>query len=73
MIVLDRVEGERAILEVDGEIVELPRSALPASVVEGSVLSLVVDVNGTAVARQEAEARLERLRQRDDGAMEINL
>lgn len=40
MIVVDRIEGTRAILEVDGQIVEIPATALPEGAGEGSVLLL---------------------------------
>ncbi len=60
MIVLDRVEGARAILEIGGEFVEIPASELPTDAKEGAVLVLTL---GDAEARlAEARARLERLR-----------
>ena len=76
MIVVDRVDGDRAILEVDGEIVEIPASALPDGAKEGTWLSLVANDNDRTeehAKKIEAEARLERLRRRDDGAESIDL
>lgn len=43
MIVVDRIEGTRAILEVDGETVEIPASALPEGAGEGAILRLVAE------------------------------
>lgn len=51
MIVVDRLEGRRAVLEVDGELLEFPRSALPPDVREGDVLTLGIDAAATAAAR----------------------
>lgn len=60
MIVLDRIEGNRAVLEMDGEIIEVPASILPPAINEGAVLVFVeVEAPGRLA---EAEARLERLR-----------
>lgn len=60
MIVVDRIEGTRAILDMDGETVEVPLAALPAGVKEGSQLR--VDLVPTSLAA--AEAQLARLQAR---------
>ena len=59
MIVVDRVEGDRAVLEVNGEIVVFPASALPAGAVEGSVLELSRGDASDLLAA--AQARIDRL------------
>lgn len=59
MIVVDRVEGDRAVLEVDGEFVDVPASVLPAGAVEGSVLVFGLGDASARLARaQERIARL---------------
>jgi len=58
MIVVDRIEGARAVLEFGGESLDVPLAALPAGVKEGDVLDLSVRAPDPA----EAEARLARLR-----------
>jgi hypothetical protein len=58
MISVDRIEGTRAVLDVDGEMIEMPLSALPAGVHEGAVLTFHATEADPAVA----EARLARLR-----------
>lgn len=60
MIVVDRIEGQRAVVEFDGEIIEIPLSCLPDGVGEGAALCFVA-VEATD-ARREAEERLARLR-----------
>jgi len=39
-VVVDRIEGELAVLEVDGGFVDWPLRSLPASTVEGTVLEV---------------------------------
>lgn len=38
MIVVDRIEGTRAVLEIGGERVDVPLAALPEGTAEGDVL-----------------------------------
>ncbi len=64
MIVLDRIEGQIAVLEVDGATYELPASVLPAGATEGCVLELALDADATGSRESEAKARLERLKKR---------
>lgn len=71
MIVVDRVEGDRAVLEVAGERVDFPVSALPQGVVEGSVL--VFSLADPSDRLAEAEARLKRLTARGPAADLIDL
>lgn len=71
MIVIDRFEGSRAVLEIDGERVEVPRTAIPVRAREGDALELLLaDASGLL---QAAEERLERLRARDSTADDIEL
>lgn len=71
MISIDRIEGPRAVLEVDGETVEIPASALPEGALEGDLLLLS---RGDATQQlKAAEDRLARLRARDTGGEEIEL
>ena len=56
---VDRFEGAQAVLEVDGEEVVRPRSALPPDLQEGDVIDLVtltVDRAATEQLRRETEA-----------------
>ena len=73
MIAVDRIEGQIAILDVMGETVEIPVSILPPDTNEGDVLTLTRVENGKDMLDRENKARLERLRSRDPGDMEIDL
>ncbi len=73
MIVIDRIEGARAILEVDGEMVEIPARLLPSGSSEGDVLSLNLCDDAAADMQRDNEERLARLREQDSGDMEIEL
>lgn len=41
MIVIDRFEGNFAVCEMDGQMVNIPRSCIPPQAGEGSALQLV--------------------------------
>ncbi len=64
MIVVDRIEGHRAVLLVGDERLELPLSALPVGTREGDVLKLVANADARQASLAEAEDRLARLKKR---------
>lgn len=81
-LIIDRFEGDMAVVEVDGErFIELPRWLLPADAAEDDLLVLIsraemggaithevrIDAAGTALARAEAEKLVDRLRRKDPG------
>ncbi len=63
-IVLDRIEGSRAVVDIGGEVLDLPAAVLPPDAQEGSVLVLVLAPDATRDAITQAEARLARLETR---------
>ena len=64
--IIDRIEGELAILECDGESFEISIKFLP-DLSEGDQLLIQKQEADEAVSTlQEAEARLERLKQRSE-------
>jgi hypothetical protein len=80
--VVDRFEGDLAVVEVDGaRFLDLPRWLLPPGTREDDVVRIAVrrapdgtvtwtarvDAAATAAAREEAERLVERLRQKDPG------
>ena len=73
MIVIDRIEDPIAILEVNGETLEIPAVVLPKGATEGSVLQLILCDNEATRLQRENEERLKRLRERDSGDMNIEL
>lgn len=70
-IVLDRIEGTRAVLVVGTETVEIPASALPAGAGEGAVL--VLGLGDDRALRSAAEARQARLAAASNLPDEIDL
>jgi len=73
MIVIDRIESDRAIVEIGGEIIEIPCSELPNGAKEGDVLFLSLNTEAVGNLKKDNEDRLKRLRERDPGDMEIDL
>lgn len=73
MITVDRIESQRAVLVMDGETVDVPRSVLPDGVAEGAVLAFVARPGDEAAARAQAAERLARLQKRDGMPEEIDL
>jgi len=75
MIAIDRIEADRAILDIHGEIVEVPLAALPPGVQEGDLLSFTAaqrDDCATATNRATVEL-VEQLRATDPGDMDIDI
>lgn len=81
-LVVDRFEGDLAVVEVDGgRFIDLPRWLLPPGTREDDVVALTVrvgpdgavtctarvDAAATAAAREEAERLVQRLRKKDPG------
>ena len=73
MIVIDRIEGDRAVLEIDGEMVEVSLKVLPEDCREGAMLSFTLCDDDGAELQRENEERLARLRAQDPGDMEIDI
>ncbi len=63
-MVVDRIEGDRAVLEIDGRMVDVPLGLLPEGATEGSVLQFGLTGPAAAEVTDEAAARLARLRAR---------
>ncbi len=61
-IVIDRFEGDRAVLEIAGALTDVPRDLLPEGAREGDVLRFVADPDATRAALDDAAARLARLK-----------
>jgi hypothetical protein len=72
VIVVDRIEEDIAVLEVDGETIDVPLAQLPAGITEGQVLEGDGDNSATGPTREVVE-RMKRLRMRDPGDMEIDI
>ena len=70
-LAVDRIEGDRAVIDIGGELVEIPAAALPEGAGEGALLTLQRASDADVLA--EAEARLARLRRLDPGDGPIDL
>lgn len=61
-MILDRMEGDMAVLELDnGALVQVPAELLPAGAKEGDCLRLVVDTDATEERRQRIKEKMNRL------------
>ena len=56
-VIIDRIEGDLAILEVDGHSIHWPVSALPSGAKEGSALQLILGTAPSADATQRVHGR----------------
>ncbi len=57
MLIVDRFEGDMAVIEYAGETLQLPRTLLPADLKPGDVIRLLVEID-----REETEKRRRRMR-----------
>ncbi len=75
MIIVDRIEGDRALLEMEGENIEVPICVLPDETKEGDILTLTPATgdNSATERLRSAVERVELLRTADPGDMEIDL
>ena len=58
-IVVDRIEGSVAVLEVAGQIFEVPVQLLPPGVAEGAVLGLHIESSARSTVSADRLARLQ--------------
>jgi hypothetical protein len=70
-MVIDRIEGEIAVIEIDGHTVDIPLSCLPSGAAEGDRLRFVLE--DREAADQEARDRLARLQAQDNLPEHIDL
>ena len=61
MIIIDRFEGDKAVLEVDTGHVNIPTSNLPKGAKEGDVLRFIIDVDETSNRKQRIDGMMNRL------------
>lgn len=56
MLVLDRFEGEYALIEMNRRIFHIPKILLPKSAKEGDVITIQITVDIEATAKQKQSA-----------------
>ena len=61
MLIIDRLEGNWAVIEYDGQMFNLPRSLLPQAAKEGDIIriAVTVDKQATATLRKNAKSLLD--------------
>ena len=59
--IIDRFEGEFAVVEANDKVFNMPRALLPADAREGSVINISVDHDETQKRLKEAEQILKSL------------
>lgn len=69
MIIIDRFEGDIAVLETDGGMINVDRRLIPADSAEGDVLrfengAYVCDINATETRRAAVREKFNKLRRR---------
>lgn len=57
--VVEKLERANAVLDFDGKALTFPRSALPAPLEEGDVLSMTITVDDTSASRDFEASRLD--------------
>ena len=61
MLIIDRFEGDFAVIETDNGMLNVSRSELPTGAKEGDVLRLVIDADGTDSRKERIDGMMERL------------
>lgn len=57
MVIVDRFEGEWAVLEFQGKVFNFPRELLPKAVKEGDVLTMTIDINPEETGQRKKRIR----------------
>ena len=61
MLIIDRFEGEFAIVETDKGMVSIPRADIPAAAREGDVLALEIDKAETGGRKERIDGMMDKL------------
>ena len=61
MLIIDRFEGEFAVVETNNGQINIPRIDIPADAREGDVILMGVDKSGTAARKKSIERRMNKL------------
>ena len=58
MLIIDRFEGDFAVVETDKGFVNIPRSELPKGAKEGDCLRFVIDESDTAARKKRIDGMM---------------
>ena len=56
MLIIDRFEGEYALIEINRRIFHIPKLLLPKDAKEGDVIQIIVDKEATADLKKEVQS-----------------
>ena len=70
-MIVDRIEGNIVVVELNGDLLELPLQLFSSKPKEGDQINLSIEIS--TPSSTEAVDRLERLKQRDCGSDTIDL
>ena len=61
MLIIDRFEGDFAVIEIDGGMIDIPRYELPTGAKEGDTLRLVIDADDTEARKIRIGGMMDKL------------
>ena len=61
MLIIDRFEGDYAVIEVNDEFINIPKSTIPKEAKEGDVLRFIIDSDETAKRKQRITGLMDKL------------
>jgi len=61
MLIIDRFEGEFAVVETNNGFINIPRIDIPAAAQEGDVLVLGIDKAGTDARKERIKRKMNKL------------
>ena len=61
MLIIDRFEGEFAVIEADSGMINIPRSEIPPSAKEGDVLRFIIDSDETTSRKERIEGLMDKV------------
>ncbi len=61
MLIIDRFEGNFAVVETDSGMVNIPKADMPNGAKEGDILNIVIDSCETASRKKRIEGKMNRL------------
>ena len=61
MLIIDRFEGDFAIVETDNGMINVPKSELPENAKEGDALKFVIDMDATLGRKQRIDKMMNKL------------
>jgi len=61
MLIIDRFEGDFAVVETDNGLINISLSDMPKDSKEGDTLRLIIDEEDTAVRKKRIDRKMERL------------